>query len=287
MAVTSADIQRVHKTEALLKAGGIIPGQKGFATDSHKQVHRDLITSGYYDYSDDTNQMLLSGAQVATDHKTFAEVSATSLASGIISATTYLNLPAGAGGGISATGNGLSLSGSDTVILGGTLVQSTNLDLNGFKLDVSGTNSKPLTLSAGEIIQASDMTDGTRTTRGWVFREPVLSATTDANEGTLDSFTVEEGFAYLVEANLIATGDDNEPSAFKLLYKIWNGGTDSEEAEELSKEFSASSTHDATIDYVSGVARLRITGRSGKTVHWIGTIKHLSLNLQTWDAPPP
>lgn len=71
MATTSADVIRVHKTEADLKAGGIKAGQKGFATDSHKQIHRDFITSAYFDYTDDTNQMLLSGAQSATGLKSF------------------------------------------------------------------------------------------------------------------------------------------------------------------------------------------------------------------------
>jgi len=73
MTITSADVQRVHKTEAQLLAGGLRLGQKGIATDSGKQVHRLLSGGGYLLYSDDTNQMLLSGDQSASGLKEFVD----------------------------------------------------------------------------------------------------------------------------------------------------------------------------------------------------------------------
>ena len=129
------DVERLHDTEANLLAGGCILGQKGIATDTHKQIHRLLDGSGYLEYSDDTNQILASGTNAFTGNQSLGGNNLTQLV-GLLSDESIIF-------GIDEDNNGTSKSftwrnnGSITLM---SLLESGDLGL--------GTSSPDSTLHA-------------------------------------------------------------------------------------------------------------------------------------------
>ena len=148
-----------------------------------------------------------------------------------------------------------------------------------------GTYTGAMVIDGATTLGSS--TDSTRTTTGQVTQQPAFAATTGASEATLDSFAVAAGYAYIVTANVVSTGASAPPNVYELKYKVWRNAADNNTgATELSNLNSeGDATQDVLMDYDSGVCRLRIIGHASNTIHWVGQITYIGLDLQTYVVP--